>query len=466
MIKYILISFLVLNCASVFANVGYVDFDQVLKKTKGGKSIKERETHGEIGVGVNYQQRGEKLGSVENFGVEAFLRQNIFGLDQTIRGSVNLNFVTTSLNVQYIDPHIFDSDWYASFEVLYENSKWSQSLRTNLKDYLNDSSSSNKTAQNNLENSSEESETNHPYLLLSGRPYTIERRGFRFALGYWLKDKWKILPNVGFMDVNMRELAESISIGLGSSVRENFQLDASEGFRALIGGSVEYNGKNDSLFPTEGIHTRLVSDYIYKFPSSEFHAVNLFKIDGSFSHYVNLQDLFSYLNLSSFKWANYLAHVTLKNKVQYGHVISLDSNSFIPVDLLYLLGGPLDLRGYSLLSIGKSIRIPRPNGELPPYSVPYGGAQQWVYNLELQFPILLRSRLYGMLFFDVGQADDLLFQKIFKKGWSILKKDVGVGVSWASPIGPLHLKLGFPIGDSQKDFFEDKEFHFNISYDF
>ncbi len=42
MIKHILISFLVLNCASVFANVGYVDFDQVLKKTKGGKSITSR----------------------------------------------------------------------------------------------------------------------------------------------------------------------------------------------------------------------------------------------------------------------------------------------------------------------------------------------------------------------------------------------------------------------------------------
>ena len=39
MMKYILFSFLVLSSLSAFAKVGYVDFDQILQKTKGGKSV-------------------------------------------------------------------------------------------------------------------------------------------------------------------------------------------------------------------------------------------------------------------------------------------------------------------------------------------------------------------------------------------------------------------------------------------
>ena len=462
-------------------HLGYFDNVSVLSQpVQGQKSkvdleflVKERETYGEFGGGISYRQNEEGLFSFKNIGINASLnKQNIFGLGQTISGRLNFNLVTAWVNAQYIDPHIFDSDWYFSFDFFYENSEFSQFLRTNLNDYLNDKPSpknvpiTNQRAENDANDSQNNSATESPYPLLSGRPYIIERKGFQFALGYWLKDQWKILPKIGLIDMRMQELTESLMTGLGSSVRESFQLDASEGLRVLLGGSVEYNGKNDVLFPTSGLHTRFSSDYIYRFARMKFSGLNLFKIDLSVSHYANIQDLFSNLsrNLISLKWSNYLSNVTLKNKIQYGSIYSLGSGeSFIPVDLLYLLGGPVDLRGYSLLSVGKTISIPRAGGSS--YSIPYGGAQQLVYNLELQLPILLRNRLYGLLFFDIGQADDHLIPKIFKRGWNVLKKNVGIGVSWASPLGPVHLKLGFPI-EHEKDFFKDKEFHFNIGYDF
>ena len=402
-------------------------------------SVKERENYGEFSGGVSYRQQDEKLLSWKNVGVNSSLhQQNIFGLGQSIRATANINLVTVWINAQYIDPHIFDTDWYFSFDLFYENSEISQYLESK---YLK---------KEDIEL------TDQPYSLFSGRPYISERRGFRLGLGYWFKDQWKLLPNIGLIDISMRELTQNILTGTAPQVRENFNLDQSEGFRALAGGSLEYNGKNDALFPTGGVHARFVMDYIYKFASKDkFPALNLFKFDSSFSHYVNLKRLLSdFIGMNSLLWSGYLGHVTLKNKIQIGLIHSLGSDPFVPVDLLYLLGGPTDLRGYSLLSVGTPLTDDS-------FSTPYGGTKQFVYNLELQIPILLRSRLYGLLFFDIGQADN---SQIFK--WSSLKKDVGVGVSWASPMGPVHLKLGFPLGDSQKDFIKDREFHFNIGYDF
>ena len=42
MIKRILISFLMIQCFSAFSTTAYVDFDQILKKTKGGRSVTSR----------------------------------------------------------------------------------------------------------------------------------------------------------------------------------------------------------------------------------------------------------------------------------------------------------------------------------------------------------------------------------------------------------------------------------------
>ena len=410
-------------------------------------TVKERENYGEFSGGMSYRQQDEKFLSWGNLGVNTSLhQQNVFGLGQTVRATANVNLNTVWVNAQYIDPHLFDTDWYFSFDLFYENSWINQYFKSD--DFQSDVSE------------------NQPYPLFSGRPYIIERRGFRLGLGYWFEDQWKILPSVGLLNMKMRELSEAVVMGIAPSVRKNFNLDESEGFRAVAGLTIEYNGKNDALFPTGGMHANLATDYTHKFAvKDKFSAVNLFKVDGSFSHYINLKKFLSdvvRLNLNSFMWSGYLSHVTLKNKIQVGYIHSLGADPFIPVDLLYLLGGPTDLRGYPLFSIGTPLSSTQDNGP----TTTYGGAKQFVYNLELQIPISLSNRLYGVLFFDLGHAEDSIFRNIFKNGWSALKKDVGLGVSWASPMGPVHLRLGFPVGDSQNSFFADRKFHFNMGYDF
>ncbi|MES2855065.1 MAG: BamA/TamA family outer membrane protein, partial [Bdellovibrionota bacterium] len=71
-------------------------------------------------------------------------------------------------------------------------------------------------------------------------------------------------------------------------------------------------------------------------------------------------------------------------------------------------------------------------------SVPYGGTQQAFYNLEFEFPLITEAGIKGVVFYDVGNADDML-------AISEYRMDFGFGFRWFSPIGPLRFEWGFPI---------------------
>jgi outer membrane protein insertion porin family len=61
-----------------------------------------------------------------------------------------------------------------------------------------------------------------------------------------------------------------------------------------------------------------------------------------------------------------------------------------------------------------------------------------MYQGELLFPLVREAEMYGVAFYDVGQAeDDLTSDNLFS--------DAGFGIRWFSPIGPLRFELGFPF---------------------
>ena len=69
---------------------------------------------------------------------------------------------------------------------------------------------------------------------------------------------------------------------------------------------------------------------------------------------------------------------------------------------------------------------------------PYGGTQEMFYNLEFQFPLITEAGIKGVVFYDVGEADDSINPTNFRQ-------DVGFGFRWFSPIGPLRFEWGFPL---------------------
>ena len=69
---------------------------------------------------------------------------------------------------------------------------------------------------------------------------------------------------------------------------------------------------------------------------------------------------------------------------------------------------------------------------------PFGGEQKLFYNLEFQFPLINEAGIKGVVFYDIGYADDTLDISDFRS-------DIGFGFRWFSPIGPLRFEWGFPF---------------------
>ncbi len=91
---------------------------------------------------------------------------------------------------------------------------------------------------------------------------------------------------------------------------------------------------------------------------------------------------------------------------------------------------------------------------------PYGGKEMFYSNLELQFPILPSAKLDGVLFFDLGDAQDTL-------NWKNMRMSLGVGLRWMAPmLGLIHFYLGAPLKPQSKLGENSIEYQFTIRPNF
>ena len=457
--------------------LGYIESVEILNdpidshKVNLEVSVKERELLGQIQGGPGYStSTGITLNG-------EFSRENIFGLGITMAFQANIvttllakPFETSSsskenqessstykpatfLNFQYIEPRLMDSDWYLGWNVFIEDTQATQCLvdskfRGELSGDSVQGSQKLKNIWNCIKNSGDSQIDGvfdaRAYL----RPYFTEKTGTHITFGRWLAGTSKVVAKLG-IEYQLLSSKEQ-------SIISAFQLQENSGVRNILGGSFEYDNRDDRLFPTNGLFSNISVDHIHKWRDSN----HLIRLDGMISGYISTQTLLSFLPFAYYPpIMNFLGRVVWKNKIQYGRVQSLNRKP-VPVDLLYLLGGPQSLRGYPYYSVGKSIAV---QGFEEPF--PYGGTQQFLYNLELQFPLLPKARLYGLAFFDMGYADDQLFAS-WKTFLSGLRKNVGLGVMFMTPMGPIHLKLGLPLSENYKLDLQKMEFHFSMGADF
>jgi outer membrane protein insertion porin family len=126
------------------------------------------------------------------------------------------------------------------------------------------------------------------------------------------------------------------------------------------------------------------------------------------------------------------------------------------------VGGINSVRGYYLLSVSPT----KPVGQRTPDSVTsnfeVGGNKEIVINNEIEFPIVDKIGIRGVVFYDLGDAyssDENFFQDKQYPGLPLgLLHSVGFGVRWFSPIGPLRFEWGFPLTPRPQDGPYDFEF--------
>ena len=119
-----------------------------------------------------------------------------------------------------------------------------------------------------------------------------------------------------------------------------------------------------------------------------------------------------------------------------------DAVGEVPTWERFYLGGMNSVRGYSWREI--SPKDPDTGDEI-------GGEKMVQFNVEFIIPIVRKAGLMGVLFYDTGNAYD--------NGEDIdlsdLRKSVGFGVRWYSPLGPMRLEYGYILetdsrGDGEK----------------
>ena len=228
----------------------------------------------------------------------------------------------------------------------------------------------------------------------------------------------KAITNWSYL--NLRYRYENIKIdNLKLAASEVFQLGTDKISSLALG--VTYDTRNNFINPSRGISTSLNVE-----ESNEVLGANLYytKYSGNFSKYHSIKK-----------------NHTLAYKLEGGFVDFRDIGNKIIVGERYYLGGPGSLRGYkasrvsprSRLSTGNFVRI---------------GGNKFVFNsLEYLFPIALETGLRGILFIDAGNTYDE--SKNLDYNPIDMKKDTGFGFRWLSPMGPLKLDFGFPIGKRQ-----------------
>jgi outer membrane protein insertion porin family len=119
----------------------------------------------------------------------------------------------------------------------------------------------------------------------------------------------------------------------------------------------------------------------------------------------------------------------------------------IPIDEKFYLGGINTVRGYASRTLSPFVTSQGStydlygNGPASYISRLYtGGDTEFYANVELLIPLLKDAGLKGVLFYDIGNANDGI-GNIFKG----LRSSYGFGFRWFSPIGPLRLEYGIPL---------------------
>lgn len=128
--------------------------------------------------------------------------------------------------------------------------------------------------------------------------------------------------------------------------------------------------------------------------------------------------------------------------------LGADEPALVPITERFFAGGATSLRGYKLDRAGP----------LDPSGYPVGGNMLIVGNIEVRFPIL--GSLRGAVFSDHGGV----YSEVSSFRLPDLGHNLGAGLRWNTPLGPLRFDYGIRLGDTGDA--QRGQWHFTIGHAF
>ncbi len=381
-------------------------FENVTVSTKRGSSDEFVEVNVEVSERpTGTFQIGAGFSSVENFIAQAQISQNnLFGRGQTLALQAQLSSLRQLFLLRFLEPYFLDTMWTFAFD-LYNQSQGFGTFFRNAKGGT----------------------------LTWGYPLSYEARAY---LTYKLEDVNITTGAGGFASLG----ATSAPIN-ATSVANLFRGGATSSLKA----SLSWDSRNNRLFPTGGWYDTVFVEYASQYTASEN---KFFRVGGFLRHYRQL-------------WGPFVLHVN----TEVGITTSTDPLG-VPISERYLVGGIYNIRGYAPLSLGPQLAT-QPPGDVGQSlgTLPLGGNMQIIFNSEVEFPLFKKVGISGVVFYDMGNAYNLenrycsglqskhsstsiKFDPCFRPLESLttgLRKSVGFGFRWFSPIGPLRFEWGIPL---------------------
>jgi len=338
--------------------------------------VKERNT-GSIQLGAGY-------GTATGFTVQGSINQiNFLGKGQRLSASLNSSQIGSFYNLNFTEPNYDDTDFLVGFD-LYQSG-------------------------------------------IDRFEYEERRLGGGVRVGRQLDDT--LLATVRYkLDRAQLKPYYDAQGGLLTDLTL-FPLSTASGLLSSITGTIEYDERDDRFTPSKG-----------QFASGSIEYAGL----GGDLRFTKTNATYRYFK--KIFW-----EVVWRNNVTHSYLTSHDPNVEPPFNERFLLGGPYSLRGYRFYRVGQTRFSQQAFNKFisPPFNyssdratelatIPFGGTQQLMYQTELEFPMIKEAGIKGVVFFDIGQAEDEIRKEAFYS-------NVGFGFRWFSPIGPLRFEWGFPL---------------------
>jgi len=358
-------------------------------------------------------QVGAGFSSVENFIATAQIQQaNLFGNGQSLALQAQVSSLRQIVSIRFFEPYFLNSDWSMSAELFDQLYVFSDFSRSSV--------------------------------------------GGSLTYGYALVQPWLRLSLTGTVQHDKVDTQNTTTFfGSTSSVINTFpRLPLAnlfnDGRTISLRPALIYDTRDNRLFPTSGIYLQLSTEFASSMLGSEIEYLR-HRFSGNF-----------YYNLGGSTGQPGSGFV-LKLRTELGYISSPHSEG-VPIYQRFFLGGILDMRGYRLRTIGTRLPL---NQTLDPNAPPIanganiGGNLQAYSNLELEFPIIDKVGIRGVVFYDMGNAWNTedqfckttpapqfpgVVSPCFTSASLLhVRTSTGFGIRWFSPLGPLRFEWGFPL---------------------
>ncbi|MGH7270051.1 MAG: outer membrane protein assembly factor BamA [Polyangiaceae bacterium] len=360
-------------------------------------------------------QVGAGFSSIESFIATAQVQQaNVFGGGQSLALQAQVSALRQLVTLRFFEPYFLDSDWNTSVEL---------------------------------------------YDTLYVFPNFARRSaGGSLTFGYALIQPWLRLSLTATTEWDSLDTSAATTLfGATTSGFSNIfqQLPLANLFNSgrvfSLRPTLTYDTRDNRLFPTSGVYLQASAEFASSAFGSEFNYLRN-QFTGRF-----------YYPLGGGNGQPGSGFV-LKLNTQFGLITSPDAQG-VPIFQRYFLGGILDVRGFYLRSIGSRLPLTStldPNSAPIPNGANIGGNMEAYENLELEFPIIDKVGIRGVVFFDAGNAwntenqfckttpapqFDQVVQPCFTfpNSLGLVRTSTGFGIRWFSPLGPLRFEWGFPL---------------------